>query len=129
MMRLEEKSPLAFADDSSVHNSTILGVPILVAVLLSSWEEAGMVTLATNDDGDLGLGRESHFPACFEDGYIFNPQYKLVLTFRDTIAINQDLVGERIVLLLPQLEAFGNQASQLPDHLHSTLLNGQACGP
>lgn len=110
-------------------SSILLGV--VVRVFLFSRIEASMVALAYDDDGDLGV--LSYFAVSLleslDEGRQLMLEHELVLAFGDSIAVDDDLGGQLVVLLAPQVQPLQYHCLQALHHLLSSSLRADATGP
>lgn len=126
--------PHTSISDTTVNNSAILGVArpdISDLVIVDSGVEASVVALANDDERHawkallLGSGRIGLI-ASLTHRRNLDVAAEVVLTLRDTIAVDQDVLRElTVVVLLPQSEARLEKLGKVGYHLFATFLNRQ----
>ena len=107
---LQEEIPVAGLGDAAVDDGAVLWVARAVGVLRSGGVEAGVVAFADDGDGEAGLvvvfrraGWVDVF-ACFSERGEFVFEDEGVLAFGDAVAVDEDVLRENPVSLLPEAE-------------------------
>ena len=107
---LKEEVPVDGASDASIDHGSIGAVRSPIHIRLFSWEEARIVTLSTNQDGDVRLTILVKRLAGLSDAFQLLSQNHVVLALADTITVNQNVLWQFFsIVILPTVET-------LPQH-------------
>jgi hypothetical protein len=124
-VRLEEEVPISGFGDTAVHDRAVRRVGGAVRVFFSGRIEARVMSFADNDDGypwEVGFsaGGWVDLSTGFAEERQFWVQYEVILSFRDTVTVDEDVVRVfPTVALRPELKTRLEHVIQRQDHFLS----------
>ncbi len=133
-MSLQVEVPATNLSDTTIHNSAGMTIGGSVSVCLGIWVEASVMTLATDDNRDLwksllGSCSRIFLATSVADKGKFQFKKLLVLAFRNTISVHEDVLGQLSVLLAPDIQSRHHHTFEGSYHFLSGLLNAEGARP
>jgi len=124
----------AAVDDGSWKRvpGSLVSLRVVIRILHLGRVEASVVALADDDDGNLGMLClcTIHLVKGFLKAWQLRMQDSLVLAFRNSIAVHDNLRWKTLlILLLPQLKALHHHFLQSINHLLLSRLGANAARP
>lgn len=135
-VRLQEEIPVPRFSYPAVDDGAGFSVARPIAVLLGSGVESRFVPLAADYDGEawkafFGVGCWVHLFACAAEWGKLLREDHVVLAFRDSVTVDENVFGENGVFAfgLPEVKARLQHLGEVVNVLLPCALDAQGCGP